>query len=276
MKFFFGDDSRQVTPTRDQMGSLVAAGGVLVSAEHIRSLEQSLNELCRSFGFPEREPFKWSPGRELWMRSNLVRERRQQFFHEALDLAKAHDITAVVVIEDTTAQTATKNVKSAEEDVTCLLLERVEQQVPTDPGAVIIVDRPGGDRGDEERFLMQCVENIQTGTNYVQFNSFAINVLSANSKFLRLLQLADVITSCTTAYVGGEQIHAPPVVEKVKPLLAADMDRVGGIGVKIHPDFKYANLYHWLFGDTHYCRQNLGYPYPISRPYRTGPDKYHG
>jgi hypothetical protein len=47
-----------------------------------------------------------------------------------------------------------------------------------------------------------------------------------------------------------------------------DFGRIGGLGLKIHPDFRYANLYHWLLGDSHFVRYQSGYPLPFkSRPY---------
>ena len=42
MHFFFGDDSRQEFPTRERVGPLVTAEGVLVSGTVLRSLEREL------------------------------------------------------------------------------------------------------------------------------------------------------------------------------------------------------------------------------------------
>jgi hypothetical protein len=42
MHFFFGDDSRQESPTRDRMGPLASAGGVLVAGAVLGSLEREL------------------------------------------------------------------------------------------------------------------------------------------------------------------------------------------------------------------------------------------
>jgi len=41
-----------------------------------------------------------------------------------------------------------------------------------------------------------------------------------------------------------------------------------GIGLKIHPDYLYANLYYWIVGDSHLHRSNTGYPFPVAQyPY---------
>lgn len=276
MRFFFGDDSRQPNPTRPKMGPLVAAGGILVTGDNIRELEAELNTLCQGAGFPANSEFKWSPGRELWMRKNLVEEERCQFFQKALSLAANRKAVAIVVIVDTRCRAAT-NARTPEDDVSQLLLERIHNEVPqSGPGCVVIVDRPGGDRADEDRFLSHCLENLQAGTDYVQHDRIVLNVLSTPSKLVRLLQLADLVTSCSTAVVAGEKHYAPLVFEHIRPLLAKHLlGKVGGVGLKVHPDFKYANLYHWLLGDTHFERMNWGIPFPLKdRPFSKGADTY--
>ena len=49
----------------------------------------------------------------------------------------------------------------------------------------------------------------------------------------------------------------------VKPFLASEAGRIGGVGLKLHPDFSCANLYHWLLGDAHFFRRNMGWPLPF-------------
>jgi hypothetical protein len=70
--------------------------------------------------------------------------------------------------------------------------------------------------------------------------------------------------------VAGEQQHSPPIFAELLPLFPSDYGRIGGIGVKIHPDFRYTNLYHWLLGDPHFVRYQSGQELPIkSMPYAT-------
>jgi hypothetical protein len=70
------------------------------------------------------------------------------------------------------------------------------------------------------------------------------------------------------AYLAGEARFSPQLMPRIKAMLVSDIDRVGGCGIKIHPDFWYANLYHWLFGDTHLWRGNVGIPFPLPKfPY---------
>ncbi len=88
-------------------------------------------------------------------------------------------------------------------------------------------------------------------------------VLTTSSKMLRLLQLADLITSCTLSMVSGESRWAPPVFGAIQPLLNSSNGRVGGVGLKLHPEGQYANLYHWIANDTDYVHHNVAYPLPL-------------
>lgn len=263
MDLFFADDARQRKPSRPGMGPLVSIGGIYVPSQEVGHLERAIDTLCADYGFPPREEFKWSPGRELWMRDNLVGEERQEFLIRMLSLAQDSEVKAIVIVEDTGYETAT-GALSAEEDVTCLFLERVHKLLnKARAEGIVIVDRPSGGRADEDRFLANCLETLQSGTDYVKPDRIALNVLSTPSKLIRLLQVADVVTSCTVAAVGGEDVHSPPVFDVVRSLLHSDMGRIGGVGLKIHPDFRYVNLYHWLLGDTNFLKHAVGHPLPL-------------
>jgi hypothetical protein len=261
MDFYFADDSKQTNPSRNGMGSLVAIGGIRVPGESVALLERQIDELCLRSGFPPKEAFKWSPGREMWMRDQLVEENRRDFFVELISLLAENNVGVVVVIADEGHGSATGAV-TTEEDVTKMFIERVHYHLSS--GGLIIIDRPGGDRADEERFLEQCLETLQTGTSYVLPTNIALSPLTTNSRNVRLLQAADVITGCSLARVGGEEIYSPPLFEGIKPLFRNNFNRIGGVGLKIHPDGRYANLYHWLLGDTHFVRGNTGSPMPLT------------
>lgn len=270
--FFFADDARQRTPSRPGMSHLVAIGGINVPAESVGELGRQLDALCVASGFPSGEEFKWSPGRELWMRENLTGPRRLDFFCQVIETLTQHETVALLVIEDTKYSTAT-DARTPEIDVATMFLERVNQQCARDDSyGFVIVDRPGGNRRDEDNFLADCLETLQAGTKYVKPTRIAHNVLSAPSNLSRLLQAADLITSCTLAMVSGETQYAPPVFQMIKPLLDQSMGRIGGYGLKLHPDYRFANLYHWLLGDTHFWRWGTGAPLPLAtRPYSIDP-----
>jgi len=267
MDIFFADDSVQRAPTRQDMNKLVGVGGIYVPSDRVNRLERSLNQLCLNAGFPPGEEFKWSPHREDWMHQGLTGGSRTTFFAEVFRLCSEQGVRAVVVISDTESRHP-KNAASHEDFTIMLLVERIEWLASRAGRDVVVVfDRPGGARADEESFLAACLEKIQTGTPFVRPARIALNALSTSSHFVRLLQAADLFTGCVTAYVAGEQRFSPPHMPAILPLLASN-ERIGGFGIKIHPDFWYANLYHWLFGDAYFWRGNIGHPLPLlTHPY---------
>lgn len=249
MDIFFVDDAGQKGPSREGMGELMAIGGLYVPSDAVANLERDINKLCQRYNFPDGEEFKWSPDRNHWMRDNLIDSDREDFFIELLNLIDAAAASAIIVIEDINYETANKG-KSHEEDIITLFLERANKLLGNKKTqGIVVVDRPGGGRKEEYKFLASCLETLQTGTLFVDFENIALNVLSTPSKLINLVQVADVITSCTLAYVGGENKYSPKIFEKILPILERMGSTIGGVGLKIHPDYKYCNLYHWLLGD---------------------------
>ncbi len=255
------------------MNSLVATGAIRIASERVRDVNFNLDNLCFDAGFPRGQEFKWSPGRELWMHDNLVRDERQAFFFGVCEILQQNNVTAVVVIEDVNYSRAT-TAATSEMDVTTLLIERLEYQcVRTGLDALVIADRPGGNRSDEDKFLSNCIETIQSGTDYVKPSHIIHNVVSTPSKLSRLLQAADFVTGCALAFVSGENIYSPDIFNQMLPLLDREGGRVGGVGLKVHHDYKFMNLYHWLVGDPYYRIGGSGYPLPvINYPYYNDPN----
>lgn len=179
------------------MEPLVAIGGFSLPAEEVRSVESNLNKLCQAAGFPSIEPFKWSPGKDLWMRDSLVGDQRQKFFLDVIEVLMSASTTAFVAISDSTCRKAT-NAKTTEADVANMILERIHLH-PKRSGTdgLVIADRPGGGRADEEKFLLNCLEMMQEGAGYVVPDRICVNVVSSPAKFIRLLQAADMVVSCT-------------------------------------------------------------------------------
>lgn len=190
-----------------------------------------------------------------------------------LTLAEEFGLTAICVIEDCDCKRATK-APNAHLDVIQLFLERVHRELCCKQSeGVVIIARPSGGRADEDEFLAECIDTLQKGTKYIKPDRIVLSILSSPPRFVRLLQVVDIIASCTTATVAGESKFAPPVFNLVRRLFAKDGERTGGIGFKLHPDLKYGNLYHWLVGDTHLWKGCVGYPLPYPHlPYSTSPD----
>jgi hypothetical protein len=121
--------------------------------------------------------------------------------------------------------------------------------------------------------MASCFQTLRDGTDYVVPNRIGL-VLTGDSTSVRLLQLADVIVGSTLSYVGGESEYSAPIFRThVKPMLRKELGRIGGVGLKIHPDYLYANLYHWLLGDSHWVRAMSGQPLPrADRSYAASPN----
>jgi hypothetical protein len=274
MDLFAIDDSAQRKPTRDGMGPLVAVGGVHVRGEKVRELEIALDALCVEAGFPPGEEFKWSPSKKSWMRDGLVEETRTEFFLDALALALDAGASAIVVMEDTSKNRASAGSSTPEEDVTMMFLERAHNHLSDDRHALVVFDRSGGNRSSDLEHLTSCIERIRAGTAYAKLDRLAL-ALSSDSRLSRLIQLADVITACATSFVAGESNWSPDVFRGgVLPLIREDSGRKGGCGLKIHPDRRYGNLYHWLLEDKTFWRGNMGtgLPWDYFTCYRQSPD----
>lgn len=264
MKIFFLDDSTQNSPTRTGMGRLVAVGGVMVSGDRVGELERAIDDLCiNEYGFPSGQEFKWSPSPNHWMHGNLVEDKRKQFFLDIIKLLEDAEVTATVVIADKNHNTAT-DALSNEMDVTSMCLERISSQCGTEPfEGIVIADRMGDRTVDEDKFLSGYLEKIQSESGYIRPESFALNVLSTSSHLVRMIQVADLVTGCTLSAIAGEQRYSPPILSEIKKLFCQDRDRTGGVGVKIHPDYKYRNLYHWILDDEYFVKNQIGNPLPM-------------
>jgi len=275
LDILFADDSKQEKPMRPGMGPLIAIGYIYVPGENVKPLEVGLESICNNTGFPPglKGEFKWSPGRELWMHSNLIGEKRTDFFMEVIGETINNQVSAAIIVADTSYQKANPDAEDNVEDVTRLLLERANSQLSNKGHAgIIVVDRPSGGRSNEDKFLQNCLETITLGTRYVRPDQLAINVLSTPSKLVRCLQMADLITSASLAFISGEKTYSPRIFEVIKSFLNHDAERIGGIGVKIHPDFRYVNLYHWLLGDSYFWKHSTRTTLPIlTYPYAKGP-----
>lgn len=271
--FIFADDSRQTRPSRKGVGKLVALGGIHVTAENVGPLEDELQRCCTEIGFPRDEQFKWSPGKkEKFQKGHLDPEGRVKFFERVVTLAHDYSTTATVVIEDEKYKTARKSSKNHEHDVTSLFLERADKCFEAaGRRGVVVIAKPGGGAKNEDKFLQSCIDLIEEGTEYVSLKNLALPVVTAPSRHVRILQLADIIVSCTVARIAGESNFSPQLFELIKQMYRREGSRIGGIGLKLHPDNVYANLYHWLLGEQVFRKGlMMRHKLPIKRlPYST-------
>lgn len=280
MHLSFAEDSRQDRPGRPGMGGLVATGAITIADSEARRVTLEIDEICRGAGFPERTDagpsvgeFKWSPGRELWMRDGLVGDARAEFFTRVLQLLASADAKVSVVIVDRTERRANTGT-TPEMDAMILLMERVQRAlIDSNQHGLLFVDVPSGGRRSEHRFLSECAQSLAMGTRFLKFDRFILPAATVPSHLFRLIQAADLVTGCSLSYIAGERTYSPAIFEHIKPLLRRNSGRTGGVGMKLYPDVKYANLYHWLLEDSHFWRMNVGMPLPHGRfPYAAAPD----
>jgi hypothetical protein len=180
-----------------------------------------------------------------------------------------------ICVVDADRNPANFTAATPEEDVTRLFIERANSRLKSKGQyGVIIADRPGGGaRKADDDFMADCADLIENGTTFVKPDRIAINVLTTDSKMVRLLQAADIVTGASLAHIAGEKKWSTNIFNRLLPLYYADAGRRGGVSAKLHPDFSFGNLYHWVFGDTHIVKRGVGYPMPYSKlPYATSPD----
>jgi hypothetical protein len=245
-----------------------------VPAASIRALTVALEQMCDEYGFPPSEEFKWSPSKGSWMWSNLQRATREEFCTDCLKAAAEHKAQAFVVIEDERFRSTSSRRDDHELDVVKLFLERCQGHLEdTETEAIVLADHPSGGRPAEAEFVATCLRTLRSGTGWVIPTRIAL-VLTEDSKNTRLLQLADLIVGCTLAFVAGDDRRSPRLFENhiLRLLRRSEDGRIGGFGLKLHPDNSYVNLYHWLLGDMTYKSYGIPKPMPrADRPYANGP-----
>lgn len=267
------DDSAQQRPSRAGLASPVyGAGALLCDGDGAGLAESRLDELCDEFGFPADEEFKWSPSRDTWMRANLREDARLQFFLQVLGVLAEFECKVIVVAVDSGYPRATANDElPRNQDAFRLLIGHLTRWLEaTDELAVMVMDEPGGGSKERREFLASCtrfaVELARDRRRII------VAPLPAESGRVRLVQAADLVTSCTVAYLSGEPDYSPPVFAQVTEMLCSHNGRKGRTGLVLHPSYRYLNLHHWLVGDETYGRGGLVAPLPIRRqPYGEDP-----
>lgn len=67
-----------------------------------------------------------------------------------------------------------------------------------------------------------------------------------------------------TAHIAGEARVAPALVAMALPLYPDTLGRRAGYSIKLHPQYVFANLHHWLFGESHFWMRRSGSPMPMN------------
>jgi hypothetical protein len=178
------------------------------------------------------------------MRGNLQGRDRQAFFMDCLGAAKEEGAEACVVVEDRTRRNTAGHRGEHKLDVVKVFLERTDHHSNNaDTEAILLADDPSGGRPAETRFVSYCLEILREGAQFMDLEHTAL-VLTEDLKNTRLLQLADVVVGCTLAYVSSESEYSPPLFDgQIKGILRKGKWPIGGVGLKLHSDYNFANLY---------------------------------
>jgi hypothetical protein len=271
MHVFFGDDSVRLG-NREGMGVLVAFGGILFPEEALRPFQATVREIRSSYKFPEGAELKWSPPRGSWIHEKLKGDDRTSCYRKVLAAAREHDGTAFVVCQDLGRRPAAQD--DALRECISWCFERLSMCLEDRRvSGVLICDRPGGGKKDEDALLSRVVSTIQDGTDFVPPGQVPLNILTTPSHLVTELQVADIITGVTTAMVGGDVKYAEPVFGEIVPMFHRNARGLaGGAGFKLAPN-ALLNLYHWVGKEDAFVRveaqqewalPNPGWPYALN------------
>ena len=262
MRVAFLDDSEQGNPPRAGLGPLLAFAAAIFPQEGLTPFARDLSGITAELGIPAGEEIKWHPPKGSFLKDadgQLVKALRRRMLEAALD----HQVRTVTVILDYGAAFTSSSKAQAGREILKWLYERVSMHM-ADRGdvGILIADKPGGGAREEKRWLADTLELTSDGTEYVEPGRIVLPVVTADSRHVPHLQLADLIAAATTGAIAGH----PPALE-LGPLLAKLMHRhrlgdVNGAGLVLFPE-SYNLLYH-CFGETRASRpsRNAGFTLP--------------
>lgn len=272
MEVFFADDSTQKS-VRKGMGTVVALGGVFVNEAQLRPLTACIDIIAKAAGIPHGEEMKWSPRKGTWIHEKLHGDARIDCYRKVLEAAAEHEARAIVICWDT-GRTTLKGAKAFDKCVDYLFERMAVHLEKRNAHAILIADRPGGGKDQEEQFLADFVQRVQSGTAHVSPDRVLLNVLTTPSNLVRHLQLADLVTGITTAMVCGLDRFAAPLFPIVQKLLIRNhLNGVSGTGLKLFPD-QLLNLYLHVLGEETFWRvgRGVGVGLPYAKfPYAKSP-----
>jgi hypothetical protein len=262
MRVAFLDDSEQVNPRRAGLGNLLAFAAVIFPEEGLTSFAEDLSGIVTDLGIPPDEEIKWNPPKGSFLKGadgQLVKALRRRMLETALQ----HQVRTVTVIIDHGAVYKSWSKAQVGKTILKWLYERVSMHLGDNGNlGIMIADKPGGGAKEEKRWLADTLELTNYGTEYVQPGRVVLPILTADSRHVPHLQLADLIAAATTGAIAGN----PPALE-VGPLLAKLMHRhslghVNGAGLVLLP--KHYNLLYHCFGETTASRPSMrsGYTLP--------------
>lgn len=262
MRIFFADESER-GGDRPGMGRLMAFGGFHVPDEELAVLEREI-EIITEAVLPSGTEIKWSPGPGSPLRDLEEAERRDLYCRLLRSVQKAGGRAVVVVID--TGRTTLEG-RDALRWALKLAFERFNTDLAKrEEYGILIPDQPSGGPKDTAAFLEDFMNWVQNGTEYSPGDRIQLNAIPSPSRFVRPLQIADVVVAATTAMVGGAYRYAGPVFEEIKPMFIRNsLGYVGGTGLKVFPE-QLTNLYYWVLGETVFTKARMGMGWPLPSP----------
>jgi hypothetical protein len=252
MRLAFLDDSEQTNPPREHLGHLLAFAAAIFPEESLAPFADDLSGICADLGIPPTDEIKWNPPKGSFLKTAdgpLVKTLRRQMLEAALD----HQVRTVTVIIDHGA--AYKSLTKAQVGRTILgwVYEKVSMHLAdhSDVG-IMIADKPGGGAKEEKRWLDETLELTNDGTEYVNPGRIVLPIVTADSRHLRHLQLADFIAAATTGAIAGNPSALELGAYLAKLMHRHSLGDVNGAGLALWPP-KFNLLYH-CFGETRCSR----------------------
>ena len=221
MRVAFLDDSEQASPPRAGLGHLLAFAAAIFPEESLTPFAADLSGIVADLGIPPGEEIKWNPPRGSFLKSadgHLVKTLAPA------DARSRHRPPGPHGYRDHRPRRRLhQSYSKAEVGKTILkwLYERVSMHLGDhDDVGIMIADKPGGGAKEEKRWLADTLELTSDGTEYVEPGRVVLPVVTADSRHVPHLQLADLIAAATTGAIAGN----PPALE-LGPLLAKLMHR---------------------------------------------------
>lgn len=266
MDVFFADDSVQ-RPSRRGLGKLVAFGGIAFDETKLAPFSTAVNEILVGYGVPPDVELKWSPDprKDRWLHDEFKDPERRSCYDDVLRAAREHGGRAIVVVWDT----GRTSLKGSEAFDRCVdyVFERIETHLQKAGRlGLVVADRPGGGKPEEDAFLRSFLLRVTLGTEYKKGESVQLNVLTTPSHLLRHLQAADLVTGIAAGSVGGNR-YALALAASLKPLLLRNaLGTIGGTGLKLVPQ-ELVNLHYHCFGEGSFAkvRAMTGWTLPAER-----------
>lgn len=256
MRIVFIDDSQQPDPPRVGLERLLAVGAVSIPGDQVSGYAADLNTIRADLGIPADEELKWAPDRGSFLKNNwgLVAPLRAKM----LEAAAERQVKTIVVILDHGVRY--RELTSAEAGAEVLLkrlYERVTMHLEDlDEIGLIIADKPGGGATEEKKWLADSLKLTNLGTEYVNPDQVILPIVTADSRYVPHLQLADAAAATTTTAAYAGRPSGLDLVPLLRPLMHRHrLGAVNGAGIVLVPE--HMNLYHWAFDETGWSKPSM-------------------